>query len=199
MALSYAPTTELEAVNEMLTSIGSSPLSSLEDISDIADAVIAQQTLHNVSREIQSEGWHFNTEIDYTLTPDAGDGELDLPGNTLSCDTTGSNASLNVAVRGTKLYDLEEHTYDFSAYSAGVEVELILFLQWDELPEYARRYIYIRAARIFAKKQLASDSLDTLTEEDEIRAFANFKSREATAADHNVLSNFQVQEAWLRI
>ena len=199
MALSYAPTTELEAVNEMLTSIGNSPLSSLEDISDILDAVIAQQTLHDVSREIQSEGWHFNTEQCYTLTPDAVDGELDLPANCLSADTTGSNASLDVAVRGQKLYDLVEHTYDFSAYVSGVECELVLFLEWAELPEYARKYFYVRASRLFAKKVMGSTELASLTNDDEVRAFANFKSREATAADHNVLSQSQVQAAWLRL
>ena len=199
MSLALVPISELDAVNEMLTSIGGSPLSSLEDIAELEDATIARQLLHNISRELQSEGWHFNTEPEENLVPDIVDGDIDLPGNTLGCDTTGTSCALNVTIRGTKLYDLENHTFDFSAYTSGIEVELIVFLEWTDLPEYARRYIYIRAGRKFQKKMLASTELESMTEEDEIRAFANFKNRESQNADHNILTNTQVQATWFRI
>lgn len=199
MALSYAPTTELEAVNEILSTIGSTPLESLDNVADYLDASEAYRILHKVNREVQGDGWHFNTEICYTLNPDEGDGEIDLPANCLSCDTTGSNAWLNVTVRDQKLYDLVNHTYDFSAYSAGVEAELVLFLEWEELPEYARKYIYVKAARQFAKKLITSNTVDGLTESDEKKAWVSFQNQEARAADYNVLNQSQVQAAWLRL
>jgi hypothetical protein len=48
------PTTELEAVNTILSTIGESPVSSLGDQMTV-DAVLAQNILHEVSREVQTE------------------------------------------------------------------------------------------------------------------------------------------------
>lgn len=50
------PFTELEAVNEILSSIGSGGVVTLEDISQNIDASTAQKMLKAVSQEIQQEG-----------------------------------------------------------------------------------------------------------------------------------------------
>ena len=72
-----SPTTELEAINTMLSTIGESPVNTVEDTGNV-DVVIARQILQTASREVQARGWHFNTEINYTITPDS-DGYLVLP------------------------------------------------------------------------------------------------------------------------
>ena len=51
---------ELPAVNEILASVGQAPVTTLDQTNP--DVAIAYDTLLNVSREIQSEGWTFNTE-----------------------------------------------------------------------------------------------------------------------------------------
>ena len=51
--MANATTTELEAVNIMLSSIGEAPVNSLS--SGLVDAELAQTTLHNVSREVQAQ------------------------------------------------------------------------------------------------------------------------------------------------
>ena len=58
MALSG--TTELEAVNTLLHTIGEAPVNSLTGTLPI-DATLANNTLSEVSREVQSAGWHWNT------------------------------------------------------------------------------------------------------------------------------------------
>ena len=66
--MANATTTELEAVNIMLSSIGEAPVNSLS--SGLVDAELAQTTLHNVSREVQAAGWSFNTEYNRSYALD---------------------------------------------------------------------------------------------------------------------------------
>ena len=68
--MTVAATTELEAINIMMAAIGESPINTLTGTLP-ADVVMAQSTLTEISKEVQSEGWSFNTEIDVTLTRDA--------------------------------------------------------------------------------------------------------------------------------
>ena len=63
--MTTAATTELESVNIMLAAIGESPVNTLTGTLP-ADVVMAQSTLTEVNKEVQSEGWSFNTEIDVT-------------------------------------------------------------------------------------------------------------------------------------
>ena len=59
--MTVAATTELEAINIMLAAIGEAPINKLTDTLPV-DARLAQSTLTEVSKEVQSEGWSFNTE-----------------------------------------------------------------------------------------------------------------------------------------
>lgn len=61
MANIFAPVTELEAVNQILATVGESPINSLEN-SGVSVAALAQTFLHDVSREVQSMGLHCNSE-----------------------------------------------------------------------------------------------------------------------------------------
>ena len=65
--MAVAATTELECINIMLAAMGESPINSLTGTLPV-DARIAQSTLTEVNKSVQSEGWSFNTEIDVTLT-----------------------------------------------------------------------------------------------------------------------------------
>ena len=63
-------TTQLEAVNTMLGHIGEAPVNSISNTAELpVSAANAVTILDEISREVQSEGWHFNTEIDKELTP----------------------------------------------------------------------------------------------------------------------------------
>ena len=52
---------ELTAVNRILASVGQAPVTSLETTNP--DVAIAFDTLTQVSKEVQAEGWSFNTDI----------------------------------------------------------------------------------------------------------------------------------------
>lgn len=53
--------TELEAVNSILAAGGISPLADLSNVT-ATDVLMAVNALRNASREVQTEGWKFNTE-----------------------------------------------------------------------------------------------------------------------------------------
>lgn len=183
-----SPTTELEAINTMLSTIGESPVNMVEDTGNV-DVVIARQILQSVSREVQARGWHFNTEINYTITPDS-DGYLVLPKTVLKVDTVYPDSSKDVVVRGSKLYDRENHTYVFTD---AVKVDMTILLTFDELPEVARNYVTIRASRIFQERVVGSDTLHAFNSQDEARAMVSLMEYEADTADLNILSgNYSV-------
>ena len=183
-----SPTTELEAINTMLSTIGESPVNAVEDTGNV-DVVIARQILQTVSREVQARGWHFNTEINYTITPDS-EGYLVLPNTVLKVDTVYPDSSKDVVVRGSRLYDREKHTYVFTD---AVKVDMTILLTFDELPEVARNYVTIRASRIFQERVVGSDTLHAFNSQDEARAMVSLMEYEADTADLNILSgNYSV-------
>ena len=63
-------TTELEAVNTILSTIGEAPLSSLTGSLPV-DGTTAKNVLSEINREVQSAGWHFNTHYKVDLSRDS--------------------------------------------------------------------------------------------------------------------------------
>lgn len=182
-----AATTELEAINSMLTTIGESPVSSVDN-NGVVDAAIAYQILQEVSREVQGRGWHFNTEVNFPLVPRYSDKNIVLPDNTMEVDSTEEDWDIDVVQRGDRLYNRKEHTFKFDKT---LKATLIIQLPYEELPQYVRNYISVRAARIFQKRTVGSAELDGFTSQDEVRALVNLEDAEARTADYNVFNGNQ--------
>ncbi|SCW77057.1 hypothetical protein SAMN02927900_04759 [Rhizobium mongolense subsp. loessense] len=183
--LILTPTTELEAINLMLSVIGESPVNTVED-TGVVDAVVARQILIQSSRDVQLVGWHWNTEIDYPIAASFPEGELLLPPNTLKVDTSGPDASIDLVQRGNRLYDRKNHTF---SVGRTVYVEIVLLLPFDQLPEAARSYIVMRAARQFQERMVGSEVIWQFNSRDELKAWANLQSTEAETLDLNVFSD----------
>jgi len=181
-------TTKLEAVNVMLSTIGEAAVNSLS--SGLLDAETAETILDNVTRSVQSTGWSFNEEIGYTLSPDS-DGILNLPANCLRVDLAKSeskyrNSNFDYVQRGTKLYDKINHTY---AINETVKVDMTIILDFEELPEAARRFISIRSARIFQERVVGSDTLSRFTDDDENQAWLDLLHSESDVNDYNIFDD----------
>ena len=67
MTTQITPTTELQAVNTMLSAIGEAPVNSISGTNNV-DVSVAKNILDETSLSIQSEGWNFNTEYNVTYT-----------------------------------------------------------------------------------------------------------------------------------
>lgn len=159
-------TTLLDAINTLLAAIGSSPVTST-DTSKNADALMAKNHIERALKDIQAEQWYFNTEENYTLTPDST-GEIALPKNLISIDHIGQyGRNSHLVPRGNKLYDRLNHT---SKIPAPVTATITLMLGFDELPETAALYVVARAARKYQEEMLGDPSLRTWTKDDELQA-----------------------------
>lgn len=186
-------TTRLQAVNIMLATIGSAPVNQLTgpNAPNSADVAMATSTLDEVSLNVQSRGWHFNTEEDVTLTPDPVTSEIVLASNVLMVDIDyPDNEGLDVVMRGAKLYNRKTNSLQFTGPVQ--KVRLIRVLEWDDLPQAARHYITVRAARIFQDRTVGSDKHHTYTQQDEIIALSNLKKYEGETADHSIFDNYDV-------
>lgn len=187
-SVSVGPMTEHDAVNLMLTAAGETPLASLDDNRN-ADAIQARQTLKEVSREVQLEGWHFNTERDVTLLP-SPDGEISVPANAIRVDVEPNNVAAysnsDIIQRGRRLYDLKGHTYVFTE---GVPVIVTYFLPFEALPDAARYYIAVKAARRFRMNITGGDDgASSVSREDEARARATLIREHLNGADLSFIS-----------
>lgn len=188
MALTLTPTSELDAVNTILGVMGEAPVNSL-DIAGLASVDTARQVLHDVSREIQSQDWEFNSENDYPL-PLTLEGYILTPPNILKIDLINDYVGrYNPVQRGDRLYDRKNHTFVFPEV---LKFDLVFFLSFNELPEQLRRYVTIRAARVFQRRFLASDAINAFTEEEEVRARAEALAADASTADYNMAENYDV-------
>ena len=178
-------TSKLESINVMLTAIGESPVNTITS-STTTDVSIAIQILDNVSREVQSVGWHFNTDTNYKLVKNTSN-QIELPSNALRVDNANQDAYFDLVERGRKLWDRENHTYTINK---DIRVNITWFLEFTDLPETARRYITIRAARIFQDRMLASETLHTFHQVDELQALSALKEHEGDTRDHSIFDNY---------
>jgi len=181
--MTVAATTELESINIMLAAIGEAPINSLTGTLPV-DARLAQQTLTEINKKVQMEGWSFNTEIDVTLTRD-GSNEIALSTDTLRIDANiHQHPTIDPIQRGLKLYDRLNNKYQFEE---DLICTVVYFRAFNEIPEPARYYITIKAARVFVDRLVGDQGLRTYTEQDEIRARAILVETDLANGDHNLL------------
>lgn len=177
-------TSELEAVNTMLESAEEAPVASLE-LSGLYPLEKAKAILSETSRVVQSRGWKFNTEFEFPLTRD-GSNNIAAPGNAVRIDAIECYGDVDPVQRGLRIYDAKNHTYVFSR---DLKATVVFLLPWDELPQPARHYITIRAARTMQGRSSVSDSVYRYSEADEEVALAALGDHEAEVGDHNMLTD----------
>jgi hypothetical protein len=186
MALSG--TTQLEAVNTLLHTIGEAPVNSLTGTLPI-DATLANNTINEISREVQAAGWHFNSFYKYELSRD-GDSKIPLADNIMRVDLDVNQYPLStydVIKRGSFLFNKQGNTFVFDK---SLEAKVIILLPFIELPENARRYITIRGARIFQDRTLGANVLHRFGQIDEANALAVLKQEETDTSDTNIFNSY---------
>jgi hypothetical protein len=139
--------TELQAVNEILASVGQAPVTTLDQTNP--DVAIAYDTLIQVSREVQAEGWTFNKEFEYPLTPDTNN-EILIPNNVLQLDLTPDYRDRDSVRRNGKLYDRTNHTFEWE--DDEVLCDVVWYFDWVDLPIPIQDYIVARAATITSSR-----------------------------------------------
>ena len=181
--------TELEAVNILLTTIGEAPINTLSG-NQVVDVAVAKQVLNEVSREVQSQGWHFNRDTDVELSPDI-DGNITLATNIarIDCDY------IDVVVRSGRVFNKTEQTFVFTNK---IKFTIVYYQDFLDLPDIAKRYITIRASRVFSDRMINSDTISQMVSRDEQRALIDLKEYEGDTADYNMMDNYSVSRVMNR-
>ena len=179
-------TTKLDAVNTMLGYVTEAPVNSIANTTSLPpSAALAKGVIDEVSREVQQDGWHFNTAQDYTLEANASN-KFVLPDNVLQVDTV--DTTYDVVQRGTTLFDRKNYTDVFTVDE--LKVNITFLLEYEELPEQARRYIALKASRMFANRLVGSREIEALIYRDEIRAKAAMEEAEGNNSDRTIFDNY---------
>ena len=177
----YTSLSELEAANIMLSTISVAPVSTLEVPGDL-NVSVAKQILYNTAREVESYGYYFNTDAKYPLARDT-DEQIVLPRNVLFVSVDRDFWSYDATLRGLKLYNRSEQTYKFDKDLTG---SVTFFLEWDDLPQPARQYIAIKAARKFQLRMLPDEYTSKYSQQEELEAKAQLEDYDAMERQYNL-------------
>tara|TARA_R100000808_G_scaffold6975_5_gene20489 strand:+ start:7796 stop:8386 length:591 start_codon:yes stop_codon:yes gene_type:complete len=189
-------TTRLEAINTMLRNIGERQVATLVD-STRGDVAAAVSELNAISRAVQGEGWHWNYEKQ-ELSPGT-DKKISVPSNALYAGVVGQAGYRDeVVLRGDYFYNKTDNTYLFTD---DIEVEMVLQVSFEELPEEARQYIMIRAARVLAQNRVGDQTIIQFSAADEQMARVQLETREMESGDYHVFQEYnlsRLHNPWLR-
>jgi len=249
MATYGAFTSKLEAVNQMLSTIGQSRISTLATAGEANDA---QKILEEIDKAVQTEGWHFNrflnvelplgtvsmnctrssttavatTDPHYlvdkeqvtiggvdiaitlvsataftlaTASPVSNTSffftqRIGVPSDALNLDTsTFLYSNIDPIVRGRFLFDRGSNSYEFTDKVKACVTYQVPFQQESDgepsLPEYARRYITMKAARVFAQRHVGDPELVNMAGREEMEARMNLIQLESENSDSSIFDS----------
>jgi hypothetical protein len=185
-------TTRLNALNIMLSTIGEPPITA--ENSTNLDAAMAGNILDEVTKEVQKMGWVFNTEEGVSLATNP-DGEIPIGNSVLRLKIEEQVTRRRYVHRGDRIYDTQRKSY---IIGGPLKATIIRNLVWDKLPEDAKRYITIRASRIFANRMVGDGESHGYTTMDEMQARADLREMELDSGDYSMLDALDMQRAFNR-
>jgi hypothetical protein len=179
------PLTELEAVNEILGSIGESPVNSLEDNVSV-DVVNALRILKSTSRNIQSMGWTCNTFEDVEMIPDSETKRIRWSPLWITI----KSSDKQYIKRGEYLFNKTDNTYKFNST---IKLTVIMFEDFEDIPDVLRNYITAKAVRQFQSRYLSAEELTQESRQNEAEAWKNLQEYEMEINNFNMLNNTDIQ------
>ena len=185
----HTPSSKHDAIQTMLSCLGVSPQMMEEGVPNSEEA-LAHQILNDVLADVQTQGWAFNREERFPLSSQE-DGRIVLPPSLLKIEKVHHHPYLRErTVKQGKtltkyLYDTQHHTF---LIKQTVTADVVWCFAFEEVPEAYRRYVIIRAARIFQDRVLGSSTLHTFSERDELVALSALKNADNELHNPNFLS-----------
>ena len=179
--------TELPAINQILSSCGQAPVTTLDQTNP--DVAIAYDTLLQVTKEIQSEGWTFNRENHYELIPDVNN-EVLIPNNILQLKLSqnGTNAQYDGIRRSGKLYDRIHHRYTWPDHSK-IECDVIWEFDWVDIPDPIQNFIVSRAATITSQRIVGDGNQYSMLQEQEAYARSSALEYETSQGQYTIFGH----------
>ena len=205
--------TELSAVNAILGAIGQAPVTNLGNVVDATGSEIPgvsaydnpeiafiYNLLRDATVDVQSEGWHFNTEKHVPFTPD-GNKQIIIGDDIIRIDVTDpwAKKTTNVVRRNGKLYN--KMTHKDNDWEGEILLDVVRLYPFVELPIPFRRFITYRASRMAATQLVANPQLVQLLGVQEQQARASLMEYECNQGNHSMFnfpenSTYQTYQPW---
>ena len=181
-------TQELPAVNQILASVGQAPVTTLDQTNP--DVAIAYDTLLQVSKEVQAEGWTYNQEFEYEIVTN-NNKEYEIPNNMLQIDFSESyKGNIDPVRRDGKIYDRYNHTYTIGDTAGDTfKVDVVWFFDWIDLPAPIQNYMVAKAATISAQRIIGDPQLIQTLQQREALARANALEYECNQGDYTIFGH----------
>ena len=180
------------AINEILLVIGEQPIESDLSIVGIYEAEQADILIEATKEELLSEGWSFNTDTKWSLSPDT-DGYIIVPPSALRADP--SDEKSNYIRKDGRLYNKETHSYKFET---SVDCDVVWDIPFDELPVIMQKYIVLKAGRIMYQRFVGDVNMLQILVRDEQEAQTRVDIHEDDVNDYNIFDNPTVARALTR-
>lgn len=186
---SLTRTTKLQAINVILTTIGESQTNTITGTLPW-ETDLAVSILDETVRELCLNKWVFNFEKEISIIPD-GSNRLLVASNYIQvepADTADKNEYVMRPISaGSSTFMIYDITNKTSTFTSAKSFDITYLLDFEELPEAAKRYVTIRAARVYADRLMASGEVRAFTERDEVEAKAKLEEYSYGVDKNNML------------
>lgn len=189
--LQLTPTDELSAVNHIIGTIGEAPIDTIDNMTDV-DAINAYSILQHISRQEQARGWTFNKISHFVLNPDTNNNRIPWHSDYLFLK---DNAGHKLIKHGDFVKDLTTNSLIFKE---ALDVEAVVFVPFEYLPEAMKNYILTKACFVFQSRYFGDDALTKITQAQIQEAWQYLQEYEIDNNSFSMLDNTYVQKLRLR-
>ena len=179
--------TELDAVNNIIATLGEAPIDSLDECTDV-DAMNAYRILQEVNRSEQARGWSFNIIEDYVLNPDVSDNNR-IPWNSNYLFLRSKEYKL--IRNGKYVKDLKTNS---TLFKNPITVDIVILMPFEELPEQMRSYITAKAGFMFQSAYYGDEGMMKVTQMQVDDCWQHLQDYEMDDNDYSMLDNDHVKE-----
>jgi hypothetical protein len=168
---------KIDLVNACLRAIGNEQVVTL-DLSD-TDTDIAIVTVNEAIIDVLSQGWWFNTELNWKLAPDSK-GHINLPDTVIDFRTARCSRQVKLVKRGGRCYDMTNHTYDMSENllnDGTMDFDFLMALIIEDCPIVAQQLIRESAINKYLV-DLEAEALKIQKSDSRILRFTAFTERQ---------------------
>jgi hypothetical protein len=164
-------------------SIEQADISKTRERLEVDEVILNKFYLKQACREFQVMGWSFNTIRGKTLTPD-GSGVIIADPTWLRIKPW--EWTHRATIRNGVVWNLDSET---GVWSQPIKVDVILQLDYQDLPYSARLYVEILSQRFLQPSKARAAGLHVYTAMDEQSAMLAFKSEDLAASRTNRLTS----------
>lgn len=143
--------TELEAINRMLLGVQLAPAASIDDIDVYSEGMLARSILKQVTMDVISTGWHFNTRR-MTLTPDINQ-IIHLPARTVDVFTPQTEPTEYMQDTNGNLVDLSSGT---NLFTTPATVYVVQGYDFQDLPPVFQSLV-LHKSRLAFKTEMSTE------------------------------------------